>query len=101
MTETLSKDRILAALKSVRDPQLENDIVSLGLVSEVVIHKGKVYFAISVDPARANELEAVRLAAEGVVRDIPGVEGVTVTLTAARAPGSAKNGNGNGGNVET
>ena len=101
MTETLSKDRILAALKSVRDPQLENDIVSLGLVSEVVIHKGKVYFAISVDPARANELEAVRLAAEGVVRDIPGVEGVTVTLTAARAPGSAKNGNGNGGTVET
>ena len=101
MTKTLSKDSILAALKSVRDPQLENDIVSLGLVSEVVIHKGKVYFAISVDPARANELEAVRLAAEGVVRDIPGVEGVTVTLTAARAPGSAKNGNGNGGTVET
>ena len=101
MTETLSKDSILAALKSVRDPQLENDIVSLGLVSEVVIHKGKVYFAISVDPARANELEAVRLAAEGVVRDIPGVEGVTVTLTAARASGSAKNGNGNGGTVET
>ena len=62
MSETLSKDSILAALKSVRDPQLENDIVSLGLVSEVVIHKGKVYFAISVDPARANELEAVRLA---------------------------------------
>ena len=97
MTETLSKDRILAALKSVRDPQAENDIVSLGLVSEVVIHKGKVYFAISVDPARASELEAVRLAAEGVVKDIPGVEGVSVTLTADRAPGSAKNGNGNGG----
>ena len=33
MTETLSKDRILAALKTVRDPELENDIVSLGLVS--------------------------------------------------------------------
>ena len=99
MTETLSKDRILAALKSVRDPERENDIVSLGLVSEVVIHKGKVYFAIAVDPARANEFEAVRLAAEGVVRDIPGVEGVTATLTADRAPGSAKtsNGNGNGG----
>jgi ATP-binding protein involved in chromosome partitioning len=80
----------------VRDPKAENDIVSLGLVSEVVIHKGKVYFAISVDPARANEFEAVRLAAEGVVREIPGVEGVSVTLTADRAPGSAKSGNGNG-----
>nr|WP_083239079.1 iron-sulfur cluster carrier protein ApbC [Methyloceanibacter superfactus] len=88
MTETLSKDQILAALKGVRDPDRDADIVSLGLVSEVVIHKGKVYFAISVDPARAAELEDLRRAAENVVKDIPGVEGVAVTLTADREPGS-------------
>ena len=97
MTETLSKDKILAALKGVKGPDLEDDIVSLGLVSEVVIHKGKVYFAISVDPARARELEELRQAAESVVKDLPGVEGVAVTLTADRAPGAASpNGNGNG-----
>jgi ATP-binding protein involved in chromosome partitioning len=96
MTETLTKDRILAALKGVKGPDLEQDIVSLGLVSEVVIHKGKVYFAISVDPARATELEELRRAAESVVKDIPGVEGVAVTLTADREPGTAgQNGNGN------
>jgi ATP-binding protein involved in chromosome partitioning len=89
MTETLTKDRILAALKGVKGPDLEDDIVSLGLVSEVVIHKGKVYFAISVDPARASELEELRLAAENVVKEIPGVEGVAVTLTADREPGTA------------
>jgi ATP-binding protein involved in chromosome partitioning len=94
MTETLSKDQILAALKGVRDPDRDADIVSLGLVSEVVIHKGKVYFAISVDPARAAELEDLRRAAENVVKDIPGVEGVAVTLTADREPGSGGNGNG-------
>jgi ATP-binding protein involved in chromosome partitioning len=96
MTETLTKDRILAALKGVKGPDLEEDIVSLGLVSEVVIHKGKVYFAISVDPSRAAELEELRRAAESVVKDIPGVEGVAVTLTADRAPGAASQ-NGNGG----
>ncbi len=97
MTETLSKDQILAALKGVKGPDLKDDIVSLGLVSEVVIHKGKVYFAISVDPARARELEELRQTAESVVKDIPGVEGVAVTLTADRAPGAASsNGNGNG-----
>ena len=89
MTETLTKDCILAALKDVKGPDdLEDDIVSLGLVSEVVIHKGKVYFAISIDPARAGELEGLRQAAETVVKDLPGVEGVTVTLTADREPGS-------------
>jgi ATP-binding protein involved in chromosome partitioning len=100
MTETLTKDQILAALKGVKGPDLREDIVSLGLVSEVVIHKGKVYFAISVDPARARELEGLRQAAETVVKGLPGVEGVAVTLTADRAPGSAspaRGGNGNGG----
>ena len=95
MTEHLTKERVLEALKRVKGPDLRDDIVSLGLVSEVVIHKGKVYFAISVDPARAGELEALREAAEKAVSTIPGVEGVAVTLTADRSPG-AQRGSGNG-----
>jgi len=98
MTETLTNDRILAALKDVKGPDLKEDIVSLGLVSEVVIHKGKVYFAISIDPARARELEGLRQAAETVVKDLPGVEAVTVTLTADRAPGSTSASPVTGGN---
>ena len=58
MSEPLTKERVLEALKRVKGPDLSGDIVSLGLVSEIVIHRGKVYFAISVDPARAGELEA-------------------------------------------
>lgn len=73
MTETLTKDQILAALKGVKGPDLSSNIVSLGLVSEVVINKGKVYFAISVDPARAAELEGLRKAAATVVEGLPGV----------------------------
>jgi ATP-binding protein involved in chromosome partitioning len=97
MTELLTKERILEALKHVKGPDLKADIVSLGLVSEVVIHKGKVYFAISVDPARARELEALRLAAEKAVEAVPGVEAVAVTLTADRSPGAARGGNGGDG----
>ncbi|ODS00239.1 sodium:proton antiporter [Methyloceanibacter methanicus] len=88
MTETLTKDQILAALKGVKGPDLSSNIVSLGLVSEVVINKGKVYFAISVDPARAAELEGLRKAAATVVEGLPGVASATVTLTADREPGS-------------
>jgi ATP-binding protein involved in chromosome partitioning len=98
MTETLTKDHILAALKGVKGPELKDDIVSLGLVSEVVIHKGKVYFAISVDTARADDLEGLRQAAEAVVKDLPGVDGVTVALTAHRAPGSTAPNPAAGGN---
>jgi ATP-binding protein involved in chromosome partitioning len=95
MIESLTKERVLEALKRVKGPDLTGDIVALGLVSEIVIHKGKVYFAILVDPARAGELEALRQAAERAVAAVPGVDAVTVTLTADRAPG-AGNGGGKG-----
>ena len=95
MTETPSKERVLEALKRVKGPDLSSDIVSQGLVSEIVINKGKVYFAISVDPGRAGELEALRQAAESVVKALPGVDGVVVTLTADRASGATRGG-GNG-----
>ncbi|MGH6826859.1 iron-sulfur cluster carrier protein ApbC [Methyloceanibacter sp.] len=95
MSEPILKERVLDALKHVKGPNLSDDIVSLGLVSEVVIRGGKVYFAISVDPARASELEALRQAAEQAVKDVPGVEAVAVTLTADLKAGSPQPG-GNG-----
>ena len=84
MSELPSKERVLEALKRVKGPDLGADIVCQGLVSEIVINKGKVYFAISVDPAKAGELEALRQTAERVVKALPGVDGVAVTLTADR-----------------
>ena len=96
MAEPLTKERVLEALKRVKGPDLRNDIVSEGLVSEVVINKGKVYFAIQVEPARARELEALRIAAEKAVASLPGVDAVAVTLTADRSPGAASSGNGQG-----
>ena len=97
MTELLTKERVLEALRRVKGPDPETDLVSQGLVSEIVINKGKVYFAIQVDPARAGEFEAWRLAAEKAVASVQGVEAVAVTLTADRAPGDARaGGNGKG-----
>src|SRR5512132_2100752 len=102
MSEPILKQRVLDALKQVKGPNLSDDIVSLGLVSEGVIRGGKVYFAISVDPARASELEALRRAAEQAVKDVPGVEAVAVTLTADREAGSPPaGGNGAGGRTQS
>jgi ATP-binding protein involved in chromosome partitioning len=95
MTEAPTKVRVLEALKGIKVPGGDTDLVRQGLVSEIVINKGKVYFAISVDPARAGELEGLRQAAEKAVAEIPGVDSVAVTLTADRAPSSG-NGRGQG-----
>ncbi len=87
--KAVTKEQILEELERVKGPELSDNIVDLGLISEIVINKDKVYFAIAVDPARAEELEPLRQAAENVVMEIPGVSSATVTLTADREAGAA------------
>jgi ATP-binding protein involved in chromosome partitioning len=98
----VTKDQVLAALARVKGPDLEGDIVSRGMVSDVFISDSKVYFSITVPADRAQELEPLRLAAEKTVTSIPGVKGALVTLTADRKasaspqPAPAPAGHGHG-----
>ena len=85
----ITKDQILDALKRVRGPDLEGDIVSQGLVSDIFAKDGKVIFSITVPAERAQELEPLREAAEKVVSELPGVASVMVALTAEKKPGQA------------
>ena len=86
----LTKEQVLAQLAKVRGPDLTGDLVSLGLVSDVLIQDGTVTFAITIEPDRADQLEPMRQAAEKVVRQLPGVQRVMVALTAeARSGGRA------------
>jgi len=78
----ITQDQVLEALKRIKGPDLSGNIVDLGLVSEVLIRDGKAYFSVTVPARRAEELEPLRQAAEKVVRDIPGIAGVTAVLTA-------------------
>ena len=85
----VTKEQVRDALKRVRGPDLESNIVDLGLVSEVLIKDGKVYFSITIEPQRAEELEPLREAAAKVVSELDGVAGVTAVLTAENAPGTS------------
>jgi len=85
---TITEAAVRDALRRVKGPDLEGNIVDLGLLSEVLIKDGRVYFSITVPPDRAAELEPLREAAQQVVAGLPGVSGVTAVLTAEsrRAP---------------
>ena len=89
--EAVTEDRVLEALRTVRDPDRDRDIVSLNMISGLSVRDGHVLFAIEVDPQRGPALEPVRQAAEKAVDAIPGVLSVTAMLTAHRAmsPGPA------------
>ena len=85
----VTREQVLETLKTVRGPDFEGDLVSLGMVSDVFISDGKVYFSITVPAERANELEPLRQAAEKTVKAMPGVKGALVSLTAERKAGAA------------
>ena len=85
----ITKEQVLETLKTVRGPDLEHSIVELGMVSDVFISDGKVYFSITVPAERAKDLEPMRLAAERVITQMPGVKGAMVALTADKKAGSA------------
>ena len=88
MSEEIKK-AVLERLSKVKGPDLEGDLVSLGLLSEIFVSDGRVAFSITVPADRAQALEPLRQAAEKVVKEIPGVETAMVALTAEKAAGSS------------
>ena len=81
---SISKENILEKLATVKDLELGKDLVSLGMISDIIIKNGNVGFSIEVDPKRGPSLEPLRKEAENVVRTIPGVLSVSAVLTAHR-----------------
>ena len=82
----VTEQQILDALKSVKDPERGEDVVSLGMVSGLVIKDGNVAFALEVDPERGAKLEPLRREAEKTVHAMDGILSVSVVLTAHSAP---------------
>ena len=78
----IGNEQILKALRAVKDPDKDKDIVELDMVSGVVNKNGNIGFTIEVDPERGEKMEPIRNAAEKAVMAIPGVLSVSVVLTA-------------------
>ena len=84
---SVTKEAVLETLRTIKGPDFEGDIVSLGLVSTIVVVNDKVFFSITVPAERAEALEPLRAAAERAVKAMPGVEGAVVSLTAEKKGG--------------
>ncbi|APH73542.1 Mrp/NBP35 family ATP-binding protein [Aquibium oceanicum] len=83
----VTREAVVETLRTIKGPDFEGDIVSLGLVSDIFIADAKVFFSITVPAARAQELEPLRTAAERAVKAMPGVSGAVVALTAEKKGG--------------
>jgi ATP-binding protein involved in chromosome partitioning len=80
--DSIDEEQVLEALRSVHDPDLHRDIVSLNFVKNVRICGGKVAFDLELTTPACPVKEKLKAEAEAAVRQIPGVEQVTVNMTA-------------------
>ena len=85
---SVTAEQVRGALAKVASPR-GTPLFDAGVLSEIVVNDGKVFFSINVDAAEARAWESIRGEAEAAVRAIPGVTTVMVALTAERKPGAA------------
>jgi ATP-binding protein involved in chromosome partitioning len=91
--EKITREQILAALANLRPPGSSHDIVSAGLISDIVIANNRVMFAITADQANMAAMEPLRREAERIVSAMPGIDKVMVALTAERKQAPPKTAN--------
>jgi ATP-binding protein involved in chromosome partitioning len=85
---------VLDALKAVRDPDLNRDIVSLKFIKNLRIDNGRVSFAIELTTPACPVKDLMREQARDVVSRVPGVASVEIEMTAqvraAQPPDASK-----------
>ena len=84
---------VLAALKVVRDPDLQRDIVSLGFIKDLKIDGGRVSFTIELTTPACPVKDQMRDQARDLVSRVPGVSDVQIEMTAAVRTSSVAEGN--------
>ena len=77
----ITKEQVLDALKSVMDPDLNRDVVSLGFIKELQIEGGRVSFIMELTTPACPLKEQLKTAAEQAVKGVAGVSEVQVEVT--------------------
>jgi len=76
----VSEQAVLAALRAIKDPESQQDIVSLGLVRDLAISDGDVAFTLAFTSQPPATKVSMHSSASRIVRELPGVAKVQVKM---------------------
>ncbi|NEP16808.1 MAG: Mrp/NBP35 family ATP-binding protein, partial [Leptolyngbya sp. SIO4C1] len=82
MTSTLETAAILEVLRPVQDPELRQSLVDLNMIRNVAVEGGQVSFTLVLTTPACPLREFIVEDCEKAVRTLPGVEGVSIEVTA-------------------
>jgi ATP-binding protein involved in chromosome partitioning len=78
----ITEEQVLAALSEVQEPELNKDLVSLGMVKNISIDDTRVRFEVELTTPACPLRDQIQQEAQQAVAALEGVEEVTVQLTA-------------------
>jgi ATP-binding protein involved in chromosome partitioning len=73
-------EAVLSALKKVQDPELQRDIVSLGMVKELTVQDGKVAFTVELTTPACPLRERIQQDCTQVLSAIEGIKEVQISF---------------------
>lgn len=76
-----TKDSVLEALRTVKDPELNKDLVTAGMIEDVEVSDGKVSFELILTTPACPLRAQLRDAAKSAVERLPGVTEVSVKVS--------------------
>ena len=82
MSDQALQEKIIAALKTVKDPDLNRDIVSLGFVKNMKVENGSVSYDVELTTPACPVKEQLKSECETKTQAIEGVSKVDVNMTA-------------------
>ena len=80
MAETLTKEKVIDALKEVYDPEIPVNVVDLGLIYDVSLKDGDVAVNMTLTAAGCGMGPYIAQQAEWAISEVDGVEDVSVEL---------------------
>ena len=80
MAETLTKEKVIDALKEVFDPEIPVNVVDLGLIYDVSLKDGDVAVNMTLTAAGCGMGPYIAQQAEWDISEVDGVEDVSVEL---------------------
>ena len=81
-TSTVARETVLAALGRVQDPDLKRDLVTLGMIEDLVLEDGRVAFTLVLTTAACPLKAQIEGECRTAVLAVPGVREVAINTTA-------------------
>ncbi|MFN2280786.1 MAG: metal-sulfur cluster assembly factor, partial [Anaerolineales bacterium] len=80
--KSLTREVVLEALGKVQDPEINKDLVSLGMIEDLEIEGGKVSFTLNLTTPACPLRDEIRNRALGAVEALDGVSEVDIKMGA-------------------